>query len=303
MPARKRPIGRRRTPAGPPRPPGGEAEACPPPRSARPPKPPKSKPPTAGPSTDRHRRGDEQIFHGRRACEAILARRPEAIRRVYLDQPRSRQFRKLLEWCAAHRRGYQVVEAESLRRLTGSLHHEGIAILAAEVPRWTLADLEKAIAERRVEGPLLYLDGVSNPHNLGSILRTAAHFGVGCVMGRAGGLPPLAPATARVAEGAAEIVPVCDLHDPATDIGRLEQAGYRLVATASGRGESLHTGAMADRLVVAMGSEGQGVSPAILARAARTIRIPGTGAVESLNVAVACGVVLGEVWRRSRERE
>jgi TrmH RNA methyltransferase len=294
MPPRKRPAARRRTPAQSLRPAAGGA-GSPPPESGRGPGPPR-----AAAAKGRHRRGDEQIFHGRRACEAIVARRPEAIRRVYLDRPRSRELRKLLEWCAAHRRGYQVVEAESLCRLTGSLHHEGIAILAGGIPRWNLADLERAIAGRRVEGPLLYLDGVSNPHNLGSILRTAAHFGVGCVMGRVGEVPPLAASTARVAEGAAEIVPVCDLHDPAADIGRLEAMGYRLVATASGRGESLFGGGLAGKVIVAMGSEGQGVSPAILARAAHTIRIPGSGAVESLNVAVACGVVLAEIWRRSR---
>lgn len=293
MPPRKRPTGRRRTPAASIRPsPGADSIPSPPGGASK-----------ERASAGRHRRGDEQMFHGLRACEAIIARRGEAIRRVYLDRPRSRRFRKLLEWCAATRRGYQAVEAESLCRLTGSLHHEGIAILAAGVPRWTLADLEQAIAAGRVDGPLLYLDGVSNPHNLGSILRTAAHFGVGCVMGRTGEVPPLAPSTARVAEGAAEIVPVCDLHDPGPDLGRLEAAGYRLAATTSSRGESLFHAGLAGRWIVAMGSEGQGVSPEILARAAHTIRIPGTGAVESLNVAVACGVVLAEVWRRSRERD
>lgn len=247
----------------------------------------------------RHRRKDEETYHGQRACEAIFNRRPDAIRRVYLDEPRSRQFGKLLAWCPANKRGFQVVDSESLRRLTGSFHHEGIAILAQEIQRWMLDDLLRAIDERRIEGPLVFLDRVSNPHNLGSILRTAAHFGVGCVMGRAGDLPPISAATARVAEGAAEIVPVCALGDPAGDMARLEQSGYRLVATASGRGESLFAGVIPDRTIIALGSEGKGVSKAILERASRTLRVPGTDSVESLNVSVACGVVLAEVWRRS----
>jgi TrmH RNA methyltransferase len=103
-----------------------------------------------------------------------------------------------------------------------------------------------------------------------------------------------------VAEGAAEVVPVADLADPAADLGRLGREGWRVVVTSSHGGESLYTAALPPRAVFVLGSEGEGVSPALDALADVRVRIPGTGTVESLNVAVACGVVLGECWRRSR---
>lgn len=238
------------------------------------------------------------MFHGVRACEAVVARRREAIVRVYVSESRRRQFAPLLEWCARERKGFQVVGAESLERLTHSIHHEGIAILARAIPRLDLAGLLHAIESGAVTGPLVYLDGVQNPHNLGSILRTAAHFGAGAIVGRAGDLPPLSPAAVRVAEGAAEIVPVCDLADPVADLRRLGQAGHRVVVTSSHRGEPLHAARLPERAVLVLGSEGEGVSRALDAAADMRVQIAGTGAVESLNVAVACGVVLAEARRQ-----
>lgn len=253
------------------------------------------------------------MFHGLRACEAIFAKRPAEIIRVYVSLGRQKQLAKLLAWCAKEKKGYQIVADESLERLTKSIHHEGVAILARQVKRWDLDALlahvshpkpRPAAGTRRETtssvaiAPLLYLDGVQNPHNLGSILRTAAHFGVAAVIGKRGDLPPLSPAAVRVAEGAAEHVPVCDLGDPARDLDRLKKSGYQIVVTSSRRGESLFAKPLGPRVVLVLGSEGEGVSRPIDALADRRVMIPGTGAVESLNVSVACGVVLAEAWRR-----
>lgn len=270
------------------------------------------RPPANKQSRPRHRAKTEEMFHGLRACEAIFAKRPTEIIRVYVSQGRQKQLAKLLAWCAQEKRGYQIVTDESLERLTKSIHHEGVAILARQIVRWDLAALLAHVgpfkappaAQTRGAGgtavripPLLYLDGVQNPHNLGSILRTAAHFGAAAVIGKAGDLPPLSPAAARVAEGAAEHVPVCDLADPARDLARLKKAGYQVVVTSSRRGESLFAKPLGPRVVLVLGSEGEGVSRAIDALADRRVMIPGTGAVESLNVSVACGIVLAEAWR------
>jgi TrmH RNA methyltransferase len=237
------------------------------------------------------------VYCGLRACTALFARRPEAVVRVYVSAARRQQFAQLLDWCARERRGFQVVADENLKRITGSIHHEGVAILARAIPQQNLEDLLRQ-SDAVVPGPILYLDGVQNPHNLGSILRTAAHFGCLAVAGRVGELPPLSAAAVRVAEGAAEFVPVCALADPPGDLGRLRRQGIRIAVTSSRRGESLHATDLGGRIVIVLGSEGEGVSPAIDALADLRLRIPGTGTVQSLNVSVACGVLLGEAWRQ-----
>jgi TrmH RNA methyltransferase len=250
----------------------------------------------AGPR--RHKAASEETYHGLRACEAIFARRPAVIVRVYLTAARKPRLAKLLAWCAANRRGFQIVEEENLRRITASTHHEGVAILAKAIRRWSLDDLLAAVDARRADGPILYLDGVENPHNLGSILRTAAHFGVKVIAGRLGELPPLSPAAVRVAEGAAEVVPVCDLADPVAALRRLAAGGFAVVAASSHRGEPPQSAPLGGRCVLVLGSEGKGVSAGIERVATARVCIPGTGAVESLNVAVAAGVLLAEAWRR-----
>jgi TrmH RNA methyltransferase len=257
--------------------------------AARPPRP------TVQP---RHKAASEETYYGLRACEALFARRPDEIVRVYLTGSRKPRLASLLAWCAAHRRGFQIVEDENLRRISGSTHHEGVAILAKAIRRQGLEDLLREVESPRAVGPILYLDGVENPHNLGSILRTAAHFGAVAVAGRTGELPPMSPAAARVAEGAAEIVPVCDFADPPAALRRLAAAGFAIVAASSHRGEPPARTPLGGRSVIVLGSEGKGVSPAIERAATARVCIPGTGAVESLNVAVACGVLLAEAWRQ-----
>ena len=252
--------------------------------------------PATGPR--RHRSAGEETYHGLRACEAIFARRPEEIVRVYLTAARKPTFAKLLAWCVEHRKGFQIVEEENLRRISGSTHHEGVALLAKAIRRRSLEDVLATTEAKPAAGPILYLDGVENPHNLGSILRTAAHFGAAAIAGRAGELPPLSPAAVRVAEGAAEIVPVCDLADPVAALRRLAAAGFAIVAASSHRGEPPTKAPLGGRCVIVLGSEGKGVSPAVARAATARVRIPGTGAVESLSVAVACGVLLAEAWRR-----
>jgi TrmH RNA methyltransferase len=252
----------------------------------------------------RHKSRAEETYHGLRACLAIFARRPEDIIRVYVTAERRRDAAALLRHCAEARKGFQIVPAENIARISGSTHHEGIAILARAGRRWTLAELLRAVESGASTGPLLYLDGVQNPHNLGAMLRTASHFGVAAILGPRGGVPTLSPAAVRVAEGAAEFVPVCDLEQPVADLRVLKRQGFAIVATSSHRGRSAFdaSAAWGPKLVLVLGSEAEGVSPAIAAVADERVQIPGTGAVESLNVSVACGILLSECRRHGSRR-
>jgi TrmH RNA methyltransferase len=247
----------------------------------------------------RHCNSDEATYHGLHACEALFARRPESIVRVYLTVAVRQRLGPLIRFCSSSRRGYRLVESESLDRLAGTKHHEGVAILAKAIPRLDAADLFATLQlPQHQTGPWIYLDGISNPHNLGSILRTAAHFGCSGILGRQGELPPLSPAAARVAEGAAEMVPVYELANPRTDLTLLQKAGNRLIATTSHRGTPLQAADLRRRCVLILGSEGSGMTRGLERLADTTVCIPGTGVVESLNVAVACGILLAEACRQ-----
>ncbi len=251
------------------------------------------------PQQRREAADQEQKYHGRHACHALFERRRDDIVRVYVDSERVKEFSSLLKWCAEQRRAYHIVEEENLERLSETVHHQGIVILARRQRDLNDESLLEGIRTGRIQGTLVYLDGVQNPHNLGSILRTSAHFGVGAVVGRRDQMPGVTASAARVAEGGAETVPLARLVDPATTLRALQTLGYRLCTTASGNGVSVYQATLPARSMIILGNEVHGVSPEVAALADESLQIPGTGAVESLNVGVACAVLISEVARRS----
>jgi len=184
-----------------------------------------------------HAPAPELRLHGLHAVQAAFARRPEALRKLYLAEARIPALQPLLEWCVAHRIGYRVVGEEDLRRLAASAHHEGVvADMLREEPvpltAW-LRDLPP--------GPCcaLWLDGVGNPHNLGAMLRSAAHFGAAAVLLPKTSTLALSGAAARVAEGGAEAVRFVRMGRPDNALAQLRGAGFALAATVVRGGADL----------------------------------------------------------------
>ncbi|GAB6195551.1 TrmH family RNA methyltransferase [Lysobacter xanthus] len=241
---------------------------------------------------------EEMRLYGVNAVRAVFARRPEAIRKVYLAESRIPALQPLLKWCAAHRVGYRVVEATDLQKLAASAHHEGVV---ADVLREAPMPLSTWLRDLSA-GPAcaLWLDGVGNPHNFGAILRSAAHFGIAAIL-----LPKEAPlalsgAAARVAEGGAEAVPLVRLGRADNSIAQLRGAGFRTAATVVDGGADLFAAELPTRLVYVMGAEGEGMDRGLAQACDVQVSIPGSGRVESLNVAAATAVLLAEWRRRTR---
>ena len=238
-------------------------------------------------------RGDEQRLYGFNAVRAVFARRPHALRKLYLSQARIGELQPLLRWCVANRIGYRVVEeADELRRLAASTHHEGVvADVVREAPA-AMADWLQALPP----GPCcaLWLDGVGNPHNLGAILRSAAHFGVAGLLLPDMSTLALSGAAARVAEGGAEVVPLVRMGPDDEALAQLRQAGFALAATVVRGGDDLFSTGLPRRLVYVLGAEAQGMDDALAQACDLRLSIPGTGAVESLNVAAATAVLLAQ---------
>ena len=241
---------------------------------------------------------EEQKICGFHACQGVFERRPDDIIRIYLTDDRTRHVSAMLKWCAANRRAYNVVAAENLERLSGSSHHEGIMILARKPMGLDDSALVRGVRDQSLTGPFLYLDGLQNPHNLGALLRTAAHFGVSAILGSAGDLPEVSAATSRVAEGGAEHVAVIGLHQPAQTLAALQESGFVVLATSSHQGRPIYKETLTRKTVFVLGGEQNGVSGELLQSANRCLLIPGTDRVESLNVSVAGAVLLSELYRQ-----
>lgn len=242
----------------------------------------------------------ETKYHGMAACLAIWKHRPKDIIRVYLEKQRLEELADLLKWAAAQRKAYHIVENDDLERLTETTHHQGVCVLARERPVMSFDNWIHHLAQDRADQLVVYLDGVENPHNLGAILRSCAHFGVRYLLGQEGRLPRLSPSACRVAEGGAELVDLVYLQRPVPQLRQLKELGFSLLTTVAAKGVPLYGYTFPPRTIVAMGAETQGVSAAIQQISDVSLCIPGTGRVESLNVSVAFAVMAGEYFRQCR---
>lgn len=232
----------------------------------------------------------ELRLYGFNAVCAAFARRPEALRKLYLSEARVPELKAMLKWCAAQRIGYRVVGEDDLRKLAASTHHEGIVADVLREPPISLNDWLATLPD----GPacVLWLDGVGNPHNLGAILRSAAHFGVAGLLLPASSDLQLSGAAARVAEGGAEAVPRVRMNDAASDITALRDAGFALAATLVQGGDDVFASPLPARTIYVMGAEQSGMDRGFAGQCDLQVSISGSGAVESLNVASATAVLL-----------
>jgi TrmH RNA methyltransferase len=244
----------------------------------------------------------EVRLYGLNACLAAFAKRPEALRKVYLTEARIPLLKPVLAWCVKHRLGYRLVEEDDLDRLTGSRHHEGVCFEMLRTAPLDLAALLAAQPKAPSPSLLLWLDGVGNPHNLGALMRSAAHFGVAGVIVPEESQLDVSGAAARIAEGAAEIVPLARAPSSSDTHDALHAAGYVLAATVPRDGEPLYDATLPPRLALVFGAEGEGMSGTLIDAAEIRLTIPGSGAIDSLNVAASVAVVLGEYWRQQHAR-
>lgn len=148
---------------------------------------------------------------------------------------------------------------------------------------------------------LLALENVGNPHNLGAIMRVAAHFGVdGIAVSNPKALQ--SGAARRTAEGGAEFVQVVECESMKSLIAAAKKEGYSVATTSSHKGKSLYTTEFPNKCVLLFGEEGPGLSKEVLNSGDFSIQIPGTQNVESLNVSSSVSIILGEIWKQKNQR-
>jgi len=262
-----------------------------PPRG-RPPLPPRSRSAPQPPTP--HEEPRVKLFRvaGLAAVSALFAHEPGRIERLFFDERLKPAVGDFCKAMAAARKPYRMVEGEELAKVAGTVLHGGVVALMT--PRALPAfDAEAA---RRWKEPLLILDGVGNPHNLGAILRTAAFFGLPRVVlsdhpGQA--LP--SEAAYRVAEGGFEWVELSKAANPAILLKRLG-ATHRVVGTAlDPKRVTIDAGGLAGGgkpVALVMGNEENGIPPATLAACEAVLTIPGSGRVQSLNVAATAAILI-----------
>lgn len=243
----------------------------------------------------------EVAVYGKNAALAVFLHRPEDIVRVFYA-PRSRPFiGEMLSHCARRRVPYRELSDDELSRIAKAGHHEGLVVVAS--PKW-FVDLNGLLDTVYCPSSVFVaLEDVENPHNLGAIIRSAAAFGVSGVIvsGAITQSGRISAATLRVAEGGAELLPVAAVSDMGQAVLSLKRQGVFTVATDAQRGSDLFSAKVPRPVVLVFGNEGHGTRAATRAQCDRSIRIPTTERVQSLNVSVAAAVIMAEMWRTREE--
>ena len=236
---------------------------------------------------------------GRHAAEAVLhSERP--IHRVWCtgELRFSTRFMEVLREAKASGVVVEDVSWARLAQICGGAVHQGIVLQTAAASSVTLQDL-LARCEQSPEPPLLVaVDGITDPHNLGAIARSAEAFGGHGLVAPQRRNAGLTGSVAKVAAGALEHLPVARVVNLNRSLEELKDAGYTVVGLAGEGGQCVVEIPAGEPLVVVVGSEATGLSHLTRQYCHQIVRIPLRGKTPNLNAAVACGVVLYEIARQ-----
>lgn len=241
------------------------------------------------------------LLTGFHAIRTRIKLAPESIQEVLVDASRrDARLRDLINLCKSVSITVVQVEAQRLDKLCAvGTRHQGVVALADEMPQLlTVADVLEQCAEQGEAPFILVLDGITDPRNLGACLRVADGAGIHAVIAPKDRAAPLSDVAQQTAAGAAQSVPYVLVTNLARALDELVEAGVTVIGLADEADSTLYATALTGPLALVMGAEGDGMRRLTKERCDTLVSIPMQGAVESLNVSVAAGVVLYEAVRQ-----
>lgn len=242
------------------------------------------------------KKNQEMKVYGRHAALKLAEKRPEDIIRAYTTRDGVFEFKNIIRHCVDNKLAYHVVEKEELDAVSRATHHEGIVLVVKTKKIPTLKEMLSSPGRSLI----IALEEVENPHNLGAIMRSCAHFGVTGILYEAKVPVALTASAFRTSEGGAESVPAIHLTNWNEVFEVAKPMGHKCFATSSHEGESLFKTTFPEKTILFLGAEGEGLSDKLIKKMNGLIQIPGTGDVESLNVSNAATAVLTEWYRQGQ---
>jgi 23S rRNA (guanosine2251-2'-O)-methyltransferase len=254
---------------------------------------------SSAPRTDRSGAGPEWVAGRNAVLEAMTAEIPAKAAYVAEGAERDDRLRDILRMAAARGLGLLEVTRAELDRLTGGAVHQGVAL---QLPAYAYThpdDLLGSALDADTPALIVALDGITDPRNLGAIVRSAAAFGAHGVLipeRRASGMTAAAWKTSA---GAAARIPIARATNLNRTLRSYADAGLTLVGL-DGRADTAigNIPEVSGPLVLVVGSEDTGLSRLVREACDAVVAIPISGSVESLNAGVAAGIALYEIARR-----
>ncbi|HEV3177905.1 MAG TPA: 23S rRNA (guanosine(2251)-2'-O)-methyltransferase RlmB [Stellaceae bacterium] len=243
-------------------------------------------------------------IYGRHAVRAALRNPARRLRRLVATPELAAEAQAWLAEAKARSAGELKVETLERGRLEALLPeaavHQGLALQAEPLPPAFLEDMLAEIPPTAAAGTavVVVLDQVSDPQNVGAVLRSAAAFGALGLVLPEHGTPPSTSALAKAASGALEQVPLVRVTNLARALDKLKQAGFWCVGLEESAEKLLGDLDLSGRVALVLGAEGEGLRRLTRERCDFLARLPTHDALASLNVSNAAAIALYEVARR-----
>jgi 23S rRNA (guanosine2251-2'-O)-methyltransferase len=194
---------------------------------------------------------------------------------------------------------FQHVPIEKLNRLTRK-NHQGVVAFVSSVAFQPIEEVVQMIFEKGEIPLILILDGVTDVRNFGAIARTAECAGVHAILSPTQGSAQVNADAMKTSAGALNNIPVCRSKNLSQSIDYLKDCGLQILAATEKTDKALYDVDFTAPTAIIMGDEGAGISPAYLKKCDHLVSIPMTGQTSSLNVSVACAVMVYEGVRQRR---
>lgn len=235
-----------------------------------------------------------QWFYGLHAVQSLLENDYERVLEVILQPGRDdERIVRIQKLCAGHGIHVRTAGKDELPKVTGDGQHQGVAARARDRRLPGENELAEHVESLGHPPLMLVLDGITDPHNLGAILRSADAFGVDGVVLTRDKAVGITPVVAKTACGAAETVPVFEVVNLVRALELLKEKGVWIAGAAlEAKSESLYAADLTGPLAIVLGAEGAGMRRLTREHCDRLLMLPMAGWVDSLNVSVAAGVFL-----------
>lgn len=229
--------------------------------------------------------GDYWLF-GRHACLMALQNIDRKIKEILVTKQNSTDIPSHFP--------FKIVTSEQISKIVGDESvHQGIAIKTSPLKEQQI----ESVLENNL---LLILDQVTDPHNIGAILRSAAAFGAGAIITTRDNSPEENGTIAKSASGALEIVPIIKVTNLARAMEQLKNAGHWLIGLDGEAKDDLHKTRLDGKITLVLGAEGKGMRKLTAQNCDILAKLPINQAIESLNVSNAAAIALYEANRNKK---
>lgn len=237
------------------------------------------------------------IIEGRNPIiEALKNNRP--IEKIMVNKAsKEGSIKKILAMAKENKVIIQEVDRHKLDEMSESHAHQGVIAITSDYRYYDLDEILDIPKEKGEDPFFIILDGITDPHNLGSIIRTADAVGAYAVIIPKRRSVQITPIVAKASAGAVEYLPVCKVTNIVNTIKTLKENGL-WIAAVDMDGQTFYQQNLGGPLGLVVGSEGEGISRLVKQNCDFTVSMPMSGNVTSLNASVAGGILLYEVYRQ-----